>query len=110
MALLSGVGHWIAVTMVAFGERGGFDARLARLLAIGFLPVGCGAVMLYGAWRVGADTAVGLGIASLASGIMAATLIALWQSLSTGPNGSAIGTGIGIALFAAESVAAWFVR
>lgn len=38
--------HIVAVTGVAYGERGGYDARLASLLFIGWVSLVCGLVML----------------------------------------------------------------
>ncbi len=105
VAALSGVAHWVAVTTKAVAEDRGYDVRLADMLAIGFLPVTAGAVMLLGAWRGGAG---GLRLAGTASALLAILLIVLWPALTTGPEGSKPGTAVGLAAFAAEAVLAWW--
>ncbi len=110
VALISGIGHWVAVTITAFSERGGYDARLGMLLVIGILPVACGAAMMVGANVASDRPSLGLGIIALASSLFALVLVALWPGLTKGPGGSTVGTAIGIVAFGAEAVVAWFAR
>ena len=110
VALVAGIGHWVASATVAFGERGGLDARFGMMLLIGLLPAGAGALMLYGAWKAGGDASAGLTVVAVAGAVFTASLIALFPKLSAPPNGSAWGTAVGLAGFAAESVLAWMAR
>ncbi len=41
----AGIGHSVAVWATAYSERGGFDKRLATLLAIGWTMIAVGAIL-----------------------------------------------------------------
>lgn len=105
VALVSGLGHWVAVTTKAIAEERGYDVRLADMLAIGFLPVLAGGVMLLGAGRGGPG---GLRLAGTASAVFSIIIVALWPALTTGPEGSKPGTAIGLVGFVAEAILAWW--
>lgn len=110
IAAVSGVAHWIAVTVTAVSEHRGYDARLGNLLVIGLLPVGLGIAMVAGSAWASSDRAAGLTLIAAAAGLFTLVLVVLWPGLSTGPNGSAPGTAAGIAGFAALAVLAWVAR
>ncbi len=110
IALVSGIGHWVAVTTKAVAEGRGYDVRLADMLAIGFLPVSLGAAMIGGGWLAGHDPRLGLTVAASAATLFTLVLLLLWPALTTGPEGSLPGTALGLAAFAAEAVLAWLAR
>ena len=110
VAAVAGLAHQIAVTMVAYSERGGYDLRLATLLAIGILPITLGIAMVWGAAVAAEEPMQGFTIVAGASGLFSLVIIILWPGLTTGPSGSLAGTAIGLVAFAAETVLAWLSR
>lgn len=105
VALVAGLGHWVAVTTKAVAEGRGYDIRLADMLAIGVLPVAAGLVMLLGAWRGGAD---GLRVSGIGSGAFSLVIVLLWPALTAPPEGSTWGTAVGLVGFAGETLLAWW--
>jgi len=110
VAFISGIAHWVAVTMVAYGEGRGYDARLGNLLVIGIIPVVCGAAAVAGAMMASNNPRLGFGLAAAASGLMALVLVLLLPGLTKGPGGSTMGTVIGIIGYAAGASLAFMAR
>jgi hypothetical protein len=48
----SAILHQVAVTVVAFQKRGGYDLRVGTLLALGFGVMLAGWLMVWGGWRL----------------------------------------------------------
>ena len=76
---VSAVLHTVAVIGVAFRQRGGYDARLAGLLWIGWTSLVCGALMILSvpALRRGSRNAHRTAVGASAVFLVAASLIAV---------------------------------
>lgn len=110
VAFVAGLGHWVAVTVKAMSEDRGYDLRLADMLAIGFLPVGLGAMMLWGAWLAQRGDPFGLTLAALGATVFSLVIVVLWPGLTAPPEGSMIGTALGLVGFVATVVLNWMAK
>lgn len=70
--------HIVAVVGVAYGERGGYDARLATLLWVGWTSLVCGALMVavVPALRRRSTVALRISAGAAAAFLVAAVLVA----------------------------------
>jgi hypothetical protein len=79
LTAVSGTLHMVSVIQVAYSDRGGYDARLAELLWIGWTSLVCGLLMLFscGALRRGLRIGYAVSCGAAAVFLVSATFLAI---------------------------------